>query len=144
MTLSLTKILVLMIPVVTGLSAALWSRLVKESFVLVPLVTCIYSACLVIILLLAGYEMPRSAGLHPLTLIVYAGASIFVVWAWMMVAKTNSGEFDATPVALAEMAWPVFTALFMWLLFGIWSLTPIKLCGAALSLIGLLIIALAS
>lgn len=133
-----------MIPVATGLTAALWSRLVKESFVLVPLVTLCYSGILIIALLAMGFQWPKSAGLRVAPLIVYAGTSIFIVYAWMVVAKAENGETDANPIALAEMTWPVFTALFMYLLYGVWSLTWPQMLGASLSLVGLLIVALSS
>ena len=135
------QILLIFIPISTGLISAMWSRVISDSFVLNGILNCVIGAVTTVAMLAAGYKFPFSFSFSWAALFSYILLSVALTWVWMIVAIQDDGTSDPTPIALAEMAWPIFVALFMWQLYGTYTLSKVQVVGGGISFVGLLIIA---
>jgi drug/metabolite transporter (DMT)-like permease len=131
--------LMIAIPVVTGLLSAMWSRIIEQSYVLNGIVWFVSGIAIVGFLLTTGHKWPTTIVFSWPVMAAYIALNVLLTWMWMEVASATAGT-DPTPVALVEIAWPVFTALFMWWLYDRFTLTPTQIVGGGISIIGAVVV----
>jgi drug/metabolite transporter (DMT)-like permease len=129
------SLLIALIPIITGLCAAIYTRIIAESFMLMGLLYILNGLGVLLVCHLSGHSLPNPATLNPVLLAPYVLLNVALSFLWMY-ASTFEKVTDTTPVGLVEITWPIFSALFMWFLFDIFSLTRVQIAGGFVALVG--------
>lgn len=130
--------LLIAIPCITGLQAALWSRIVAGNVVLGSVLSVLAFSITAASLVVTGYPFPRQMAAPWTMIVAYVVANVALSWVWILATCMNKGAGPTGP-ALADVAWPLFTCTFMWVLFHTFNLSRPQVLGATVAMVGVAI-----
>lgn len=125
--------LVLSNPILTGFAFLMWSKAGSSSPILGPTLNILSGTLALLLILFWDFQIPKMSGSLLLYGMIYCVANAIVNITLVYSLKF----YSVTVISKCELAYPIFVALFSWMLFGVVGLNLRQAIGAGVALIGL-------